>query len=116
MFSYKVMLIISFAVGVALLTCLCFLVGAWRGRDEECKIRFGIQFVIWAVVFLLSLSEVVTYPVCSNCGEKVNSDYCTHCGAIVEENITPTCPECGEVCHTNFCGDCGTKMDLEEGE
>lgn len=113
MFSYKVMLIISFAVGAALLTYLCFLVGVWRDRDEENKVRFGIQFVIWVVLFLLSLGEVVTYPTCLNCGEKVDTDYCTHCGEVVKENIASICPGCGAECDTPYCGKCGAAMPGE---
>lgn len=99
--------------GVALVIAAAFLIEAFHNRNGEEKTRFGLMTAFFAVCFCVSLINTLCYPVCSNCGERVNTDFCTSCGHIVEENITPTCPACEEMCRTDFCGNCGTPANQE---
>lgn len=100
--------------GVALLLAVGFFVEALFNKTGEEKTRFGLMTAFFVVCFCTSLISILCYPVCPNCGEKVNTDYCTYCGQMVEENIVPTCPQCGEACRTDFCGDCGAPVNQED--
>lgn len=69
-------------------------------------------FLVMAGILLVAIGAYAKFdPVCLNCGELVDTAYCTSCGLSMEQEVTvPTCPGCGASYDTDFCGDCGSKI------
>ncbi len=111
--SFEGLVIVWIACTAAFGVSLFQFLGMIKGQDKEETVRFGMRTFFFGALVVLSVIFLATFPVCANCGEKVNTDYCTSCGQLVEKEISPTCSECGTECDTAFCGDCGTPMNPE---
>lgn len=54
---------------------------------------------------------------CPNCGEIVESKFCTSCGQdLTGPNVVKICPNCGIETTSKFCTGCGTKLIEEQPE
>ena len=50
---------------------------------------------------------------CDNCGETIDTEYCTNCGTPTHEpESVYVCENCRKEIDTNYCGDCGGKKVL----
>lgn len=105
------------AIGICVVVGIIFLIAViWfirvlrSGKDWSGSAGVAVGAFVCFLCFLIAALD---FSVCPVCGERVNTDYCTYCGQVVEENINQTCPECGNECRTDFCGDCGAPMNSE---
>ena len=107
-------IIAGFAVlgfGVALSENIRDNCNATKSQIFLCFLSFAVGIYLTASGIGMGMSNT-----CPNCGEVVQTEFCTSCGAEVGlETVVPVCSECGAEYDTKFCGDCGAKMEAAEG-
>ena len=81
-------------------------------RSDSRRKRIIRTVAMALVTIVLFISSYILFPKCPECNQTMDTEFCTNCGARVQEEY-PTCPNCHVQVKTDYCGSCGHNMKGE---